>query len=214
MASSKKSFDPTLLVGKPTTAALRNPAGAQDGQVPVWNNTTKKWDAANGESSFQIRNEYFVGDGVLTLFNSTQAIQHLIFVEIGGVIQRLGNDYNVVDTNILFNDPPPVGLSIGFCYVAGSAITYLESEGNILLDVPRHYAGPITGDLFVDVAGASENVVSTVDHNDIFEPVISSSVVCNLIAGVYVAGVANRILIRCNKASGIVTSIEYLFYQP
>lgn len=48
MASVKRSFDYGQIVGKPVTAALRNPGVAEDGSVPVWNNGLKKWEPGAG----------------------------------------------------------------------------------------------------------------------------------------------------------------------
>jgi len=43
MASSKRSFNPYQIVGKPVSTALLNPGVNENGKVPAWNNAEKKW---------------------------------------------------------------------------------------------------------------------------------------------------------------------------
>lgn len=97
----------------------------------------------------------------------------------------------------------------------GGYLDFLASSGTILFDAPRKYGfsgSPVTGNLTVGTAGASEAFMAKVLHNHTAEPTVSGPGGVTIVkdGGTYEASVDNIIYFVCHKNdAGSVVKIAY-----
>jgi len=82
------------------------------------------------KSNIEVETNTFVGDGTTTTFKVQKKINTLFYVEINGLVQRLGVDYihNGTSSNIIFLTPPPKDSVVRVTYTYDTDFTTNDNK--------------------------------------------------------------------------------------